>query len=106
MKLKIKKGDTVRIIAGNDKGKEGRVIQLLPEKMRLIVEGVNVRKRHTRPTPNAQQGQIIEREMPIHYSNVLLLDGAGNPTRLGVKNVEQDGQKSRVRIARTTGEEV
>jgi large subunit ribosomal protein L24 len=57
MKLKIKKGDTVRIIAGNDKGKEGRVIQLLPEKMRLIVEGVNVRKRHTRPTPNAQQGQ-------------------------------------------------
>jgi large subunit ribosomal protein L24 len=106
MKLKIKKGDTVRIIAGNDKGKEGRVIQLLPEKMRLIVEGVNVRKRHTRPTPNAQQGQIIEREMPIHYSNVLLLDGAGNPTRLGVKNVEQDGQKSRARIARTTGEEV
>lgn len=106
MKLKIKKGDNVRIIAGNDKGKEGRVIQLLPEKMRLIVEGVNVRKRHTRATPNAQQGQIIEREMPIHYSNVLLLDGAGNPTRLGVKNVEQDGQKSRVRIARTTGEEV
>ncbi len=106
MKLKIKKGDTVRVIAGNDKGKEGRVIELLPEKLRLIVEGVNVRKRHTKGTPGGQQGQILEREMPINYSNVMLLDGAGNPTRLGVKNVEQNGVKSRVRIARTTGEEV
>jgi ribosomal protein L24 len=60
---------------------------------------------HVRPQMRSR-GKIIEREMPIHYSNVLLLDGAGNPTRLGVKNVEQDGQKSRVRIARTTGEEV
>lgn len=106
MKLKIKKGDTVRILAGNDKGKEGRVIELLPEKMRIVVEGINVRKRHMRPSPNAQQGQIIEREMPIHYSNVMLLDGAGKTTRLGVKVVEQNGEKSRVRIARTTGEEV
>ncbi len=106
MKLKIKKGDTVRILAGNDKSKEGRVIELLPEKMRIVVEGINVRKRHMRPSPNTQQGQIIEREMPIHYSNVMLLDGSGKTTRLGVKVVEQDGEKSRVRIARTTGEEV
>lgn len=106
MKLKIKKGDTVRILAGNDKGKEGRVLELLPEKMRVVVEGINVRKRHMRPTPNAQQGQIIEREMPIHYSNVMLLDGAGNTTRIGVKTVEQNGEKTKVRIARTTGEEV
>jgi large subunit ribosomal protein L24 len=62
MKLKIKKDDTVRVIAGNDKGKEGRVLQVLPEKMRVLVEGVNVRKRHMRPTPNAQQGSIQERE--------------------------------------------
>lgn len=107
MKLKIKKGDNVRIIAGNDKGKEGRVVEVLPDKMRVVVEGVNVRKRHMKANPNAQQGgQIIEREMPIHYSNVLLLDGAGNPTRLGVKVTTQDGETQRVRIARTTGEEV
>ena len=97
---------TVRILAGNDKGKEGRVLELLPEKLRVVVEGINVRKRHMRPTPNAQQGQIIEREMPIHYSNVMLLDGAGKTTRLGVKTVEQNGEKNKVRIARTTGEEV
>lgn len=106
MKLKIKKNDVVRVIAGNDKGKEGRVLQVLPEKMRVLVEGVNVRKRHTRPSPNAQQGSIIEREMPIHYSNVMLMDGAKQPTRIGIKTVEQGGETKRVRIARTTGEEI
>jgi large subunit ribosomal protein L24 len=106
MKLKIRKDDTVRIIAGNDKGKEGRVVQVLPEKMRIVVEGINVRKRHMRPTPNAQQGSILEREMPIHYSNVMLLDGSKNVTRLGVKVVEQNGETKRVRIARSTEEEI
>lgn len=106
MKLKIKKDDIVRIIAGNDKGKEGRVLQVLPEKMRILVEGVNVRKRHMRPTPNAQQGSIIEREMPIHYSNVMLLDGSKQTTRVGVKKVDQNGTLARVRIARTTGEQI
>jgi large subunit ribosomal protein L24 len=107
MKLKIRKDDTVRVIAGNDKGKEGRVVRVLPEKMRIVVEGINVRKRHTRPTPNAQQGGIIERELPIHYSNVMLLDGSKNTTRLGVKSVEQpDGTTKRIRIARSTEEEL
>jgi large subunit ribosomal protein L24 len=106
MKLKIKKDDTVRVIAGNDKGKEGRVLQVLPEKMRVLVEGVNVRKRHMRPTPNAQQGSIQEREFPIHYSNVMLLDGSKQTTRIGVKKIEQNGATARVRIARTTGEQI
>jgi large subunit ribosomal protein L24 len=106
MKLKIKKGDTVRVIAGNDKGKEGRVVQVLPEKMRVLVEGVNLRKKHLKPTQTQPNGSIQEREMPIHYSNVMLLDGSKNTTRLGVKVVEQNGSSSRVRIARTTGEEI
>ncbi|MCS6808457.1 MAG: 50S ribosomal protein L24 [Candidatus Kapabacteria bacterium] len=107
MKLKIKKGDTVRVIAGNDKGKEGRVIQVLPKEMRVVVEGVNVRKRHMRANPSTQQGgQIIEREMPIHYSNVMLIDSAGNTTRVGVKITEDHGVVTKVRIARTTGEEI
>jgi large subunit ribosomal protein L24 len=106
MKLKIKKGDTVKVIAGNDKGKEGRVIRTLPESMRVVVEGINVRKRHMRPNPNAQQGQILEREMPIHYSNVMLLDSQNNITRVGVKSVDENGVKKRVRIAKTTGEEI
>ena len=106
MKLKIKKDDTVRIIAGNDKGKEGRVIQVLPEKLRVIVEGVNVRKKHMKPTQGQPNGSIQEREMPIHYSNVMLLDGSKNTTRLGVKKIEQNGTVSRVRIARTTGEQI
>jgi large subunit ribosomal protein L24 len=102
VKLKIKKNDTVRIIAGNDKGKEGKVIEVIPDKLRIVVEGINVRKRHTRPTTAAPEGRILEREMPIHYSNVMLLDGAKNITRVGMKS--NDGQ--RVRIARTTGEEI
>ncbi len=76
MKLKIKKNDTVRIIAGNDKGKEGRVIEINPDKLRLVVEGVNVRKRHMRPTQMRPEGSILEREMSIHYSNVQLVEAS------------------------------
>jgi large subunit ribosomal protein L24 len=104
MKLKIKKNDTVRVIAGNDKGKEGRVIRVLPDKMRVVVEGVNIRKRHMRPTQARPEGAIVEREMPIHYSNVMILDGAGNTTRINSKIVEEDGARKRVRIANTTGD--
>lgn len=106
MKIKIKKNDTVRVIAGNDKGKEGRVIEIFPDKMRLSVEGVNVRKKHMKPTQMRPEGAILEKEMPIHYSNVLLLDGTKNPTRLGSSVIEEAGEKKRVRIAKTTGEQV
>lgn len=81
MKLKIKKGDTVIVIAGNDKGKTGRVIAVYPKKLRVLVEGVNVRKKHMRPSPAYPQGGIISKEMPIHYSNVMLIGPDGKPTR-------------------------
>lgn len=102
MKLKLKKDDVVRVIAGNDKGKEGRILVVYPEKMRVLVEGVNVRKRHLRPSKAAPEGGIIEREMSIHYSNVMLLQG-GKPTRVGVKT-SADGGK--VRVAKKTGVEI
>jgi len=81
MKLKIKKGDTVIVIAGNDKGKTGRVIAVYPKKMCVLVEGVNVRKKHMRPSPAYPQGGIISKEMPIHYSNVMLVGPDGKPVR-------------------------
>lgn len=80
MKLKIKKGDNVQVIAGNDKGKQGRVIAVYPDKMRVLVEGVNVRKKHSRPTQANPNGGILTKEMPIHYSNVMLVVG-GKPSR-------------------------
>ncbi|ANT65835.1 MULTISPECIES: 50S ribosomal protein L24 [Prosthecochloris] len=69
-KLHVKKNDTVQVIAGNDKGKTGKVLKAMPKEGRVIVEGVNIRKRHVRPTQTHPQGAIIEREFPIHASNV------------------------------------
>ncbi|MFM8437659.1 MAG: 50S ribosomal protein L24, partial [Candidatus Kapaibacterium sp.] len=73
MKLQIKKGDVVQVIAGNDKGTSGRVIEIDREKLRVVVEGVNIRKKHARPSQANPNGGIISREMPIHYSNVMLM---------------------------------
>lgn len=70
VKLHVKKNDDVVVIAGNDKGKSGKVLKVFPQKGRVIVEGVNIRKRHMRPTQTSPQGSIIEREFPIHASNV------------------------------------
>lgn len=81
MKLKIKKGDMVTVITGNDKGKQGRIIAIDREKLRVTVEGINVRKKHSRPTQSNPNGGIISLEMPIHYSNVLPMDKDGKPTR-------------------------
>jgi large subunit ribosomal protein L24 len=107
-KLHVKKGDRVRVIAGNYKGLEGRVLRVYPETERVIVEGVNIRVRHTRPNAANPQGGRIEREMPIHASNCMPLDHNGNPTRIGRKRVTAiDTGKSRwVRVAKTTGEEL
>jgi large subunit ribosomal protein L24 len=74
MKFKIKKGDLVEVIAGKDKGKQGKVIGLIVDKARVLVEGVNRVKRHTKPSQKNPQGGIMEKEAPIHYSNVLLVD--------------------------------
>jgi large subunit ribosomal protein L24 len=104
--MKIKKGDTVLVIAGKDKGAKGKVIQAYPTRDRLLVEGVNRIKKHTRVTQNqrgAQSGGIVTQEAPIHVSNVMLIDADGKPTRVG-KKVTDDGK--RVRISRRTGKEL
>lgn len=107
-KLHIRKGDTVRVIAGNDFGKEGKVLRVYPQRMRVIVEGVNIRIRHTRPNQTHPQGGRIQREMPIHVSNVMPLDANGDATRVGRKRIEdqETGRARWVRYAKTTGEEL
>ena len=101
-KYNIKKGDTVYVNAGNDKGKTGKVLEVLRDKDRVIVEGVNMVSKHTKPNPKAPQGGIIKQEAGIHVSNVQLVDANGKATRVAHKEV--DGKK--VRIAKTTGEEI
>jgi len=104
--MKIKKGDTVLVIAGKDKGARGKVIHAYPARDRVLVEGVNRIKKHTRVTQNqrgAQSGGIVTQEAPIHISNVMLIDSDGKPTRVG-KKVTEDGK--RVRISRRTGKEL
>lgn len=102
-KLRIKKGDTVYVNAGNDKGKTGKVLTVIPVKDRVIVEGVNVVSKHTKPNAKQPQGGIIKQEAGIHVSNVQLIDPAQNkPTRVGYKFV--DGKK--IRYAKKSGEEI
>ena len=98
--MKIKKGDTVQIITGNDSGKTGRVIKVFLDIDKVVVEGVNIVKKHARPTQDNPQGGIIEKEAAIHISNVMMVVG-GKPTRVGYKTLE-DGRK--VKYAKTTGE--
>ncbi len=102
-KLKIKKGDRVKVITGRSKGKIGDVLRVMPTEQRLVVAGVNMIKRHTKPTRN-ETGGIVERESAIHVSNVALLDPkTDKPTKVGFKFLE-DGRK--VRIARASGETI
>ena len=98
--MKIKKGDTVQVITGNDKGKIGRVIKVFLNRDRVVVESVNIVKKHARPTQDNPQGGIIEKEASIHISNVMMV-ASGKPTRVGYKTLE-DGRK--VKFAKTTGE--
>ncbi len=100
-KIHIKKGDTVRIIQGEDNGKEGSVLRVYPEERRILVEGVNVVKRHTKPDAQNPQGSINQKEAPVHISNVQLIDpNSGEPTRVG--RTEKEGKK--VRYAKKSGE--
>jgi large subunit ribosomal protein L24 len=105
VKIKIRREDTVKVIAGKDKGKTGRVLQVDRDRGRVLVEGVGMVKRHTRPNPQRQiKGGIAERESPIAISNVMLLTSGGLPTRVGFR-VEGTGASSRrVRYARKGGE--
>ena len=107
--MKIRRDDTVRIIAGKDKGRTGRVLRVDPKKDKVYVEGANIIKRHTRPrtlrdTQRAQElGGIVEKEGPIHVSNVMLVDMESNePTRVGIT---RDGGRRR-RVSKKTGKEI
>ena len=100
--MHIKKGDNVKVIAGKDKGKEGKVVATEPKKDRVVVEGVNVIKKHQKPTQLNPEGGILETEAAIHVSNVQVLDKNGVAGRVGYKFV--DGKK--VRIAKKSGEEI
>ena len=101
MAARIRKGDTVAVITGADKGKRGEVLSVLPARNRAVVQGVNIAKRHTKPTGMGQAGGIVEREATIHLSNLMLVDGkTDKPTRVGFR-VLDDGRK--VRIAKATG---
>ena len=100
-KLKIKKGDNVAVISGRDKGKTGEVLRVLPAEARVVVQGINVARRHTRPRMG-DPGGIVEKELAIHISNVAHIDPqSSRPTRIGYKLLE-DGRK--VRVARRSGE--
>jgi large subunit ribosomal protein L24 len=98
--MKIRKGDRVRVLTGKFRGKEGEVMTVLPKDNKVIVDGINVAKRHQKPTRAMQQGGIIDKAMPIDASNVALIDSDGKPTRAGYR-IEADGTKSRV--ARRSG---
>ena len=100
MAAKIKKGDRVVVLTGKDKGRQGAVLKVLPQEQRVVVEGLNMVQRHTRPTQFDPQGGIKNKEAPIHVSNVAVVDSKGKPTRVGFR---MDGDK-KVRFAKTTGE--
>lgn len=102
MKLRIKKGDTVKVIAGNSKGSTGKVLVVYPSENRAIVDGVNKVKKHTKPSPKNTQGGIIEKEAPIHISNLMVVDSKGNATRVGRKLDEKTNKL--VRYSKKSGE--
>ncbi|MDD3050597.1 MAG: 50S ribosomal protein L24 [Candidatus Cloacimonetes bacterium] len=102
-KMRIKKGDTVVVISGEYKGKKGRVLKSFPKDMKVIVESVNFIKKHTRPTQQNPQGGIIEKEAPIHVSNVMLYNEKLNTVTKAV--YKSDGGK-RIRVCKKTGDEI
>ena len=104
--MKVRKGDTVVVIAGKDKGAKGKVIQAYPDNNRVLVEGVNRIKKHTRITQTqrgAQSGGIVTQEAPIHVSNVMVVDSDGKPTRVGYRTNDEG---KRVRISRRNGKDI
>ena len=104
--MKIKKGDMVQVIAGKDKGAQGRVIEAYPQRDRVLVEGVNRVKKHVANSYNergAESGGIVTQEAPIHVSNVLVVDSDGTPTRVGYR-FDENGKK--VRVAKSNGKDI
>jgi len=101
-KLKIKKGDNVMVIAGNHKGSQGKVLFVDVEKQKAIVEGVNLISKHTKPNAENPKGGIVQKEGSVHVSNLKIIDGSGNPTRISRK-LDEKTNKS-VRVSKKTGE--
>jgi len=102
MAAKIKKGDRVVVLTGREKGKTGNVLRVMPKENRVLVDGVNMVQRHTRPTQADPQGGIKNKVAPLHLSNVAIVDSKGKPTRVGFR---MDGDK-KVRFAKTTGDAI
>jgi large subunit ribosomal protein L24 len=105
--MKIHKNDNVMVVSGNYKGKTGKVLKVFPKDNKVIIEGVNLRKRHTKPSQKNPQGGIVEKEAPIHVSNVMIIDSKTNePTRIGKQIIidEKTGKKKRVRVLKTSGD--
>ena len=100
--MKLKKGDRVRVLSGKDVGKEGEITRVIPERNRVIVDGVNVAKKHQKPTRSTMQGGIIDKDMPIHVSNVAFVCSTCGPTRIGYRF---DGD-TKVRVCRKCGKDV
>ena len=103
MKLKIKKGDTVKVITGEYKGTQGKVLEVLPKDNKALVEGVNMVSKSTKPSAAAPNGGIIKKEAPIHISNLMVVDAKGNATRVGRK-LNDNGKL--VRYSKKSGEEI
>lgn len=105
--MKIRKNDNVVVISGNYKGKTGKVLKVFTTENRVIIEGVNLRKRHTKPSQKNPQGGITEKEAPINVSNVMILDPKSNkPTRIGARIIIDDktGKKKSVRVSKSSDE--
>ena len=103
-KLKIKKGDTVYVLSGEDRGRQGRVLEVLPKKERAIVEGINIVSKSAKPSAKHPQGGIIKMEAPLHISNLSLIDPkSGKPTRVGFR---KDEKGKTVRYSKKSGEEI
>ena len=105
--MKLKKSDTIVVIAGNYKGKTGKILKVYPKENRVIVEGVNIRKRHTKANQKNPQGGIMEKEAPINVSNVMIIDPKTNEkTRIGAKIIIDDktGKKKSARVSKSSGE--
>jgi large subunit ribosomal protein L24 len=100
MAAKLKKGDRVVVLAGRDRGRQGNILRVFPTESRVLVEGINVVQRHTRPSQTNPQGGIVNKEAPIHVSNVAYVDKSGEPTRIGFR-VQGD---KKVRFAKKSGE--
>lgn len=104
--MKIKKGDNVIVISGKDRGETGTVVRTMPKLDRVLVEGINVMKKHQKSRKQGSQGQIIERPMPIHVSNIALVGKDKKPARIGYTFEEEGEKRKKVRVLRPSGEKV